>query len=231
MLFLKEFYFRITKCLNIKIDKMKKLVLFSAAAVMLLASCAGNPEGKKADTKDSVEVANTVVAGTSLTVDTVASVVVWKGTKVTGSHEGTIKIKTGAVNVDNSAITGGNFVLDMNTISSTDLTGEYKEKLDGHLKADDFFAVATNPESSFTITEVKAGATPQDAVISGNLTIKGITKNITFDAKVEEISDASVKATADFNIVREDWGVSYPGKKDDLISKEINFKVTLVAKK
>ncbi len=210
---------------------MKKIVLFSAVAAMVLASCAGNPEGKKAETTDSIEVANVINVGTALPIDTSASKVVWKGTKVTGSHEGTIAIKSGTISVDNNQITAGEFILDMNTISSTDLDGEYKEKLDGHLKADDFFSVASHPESSFVITGVKQGATANDYVISGNLTIKGITKNITFDAKVEEISEFSVTATADFNILREDWGVSYEGKKDDLISKEINFKVTIVAKK
>lgn len=210
---------------------MKKLVLFSAVAAMVLASCAGNPDGKKAETKDSVETADVVAVGDALNVDVAASVVKWKGTKVSGFHEGTVAIKSGTITVDNNAITAGNFVLDMTTISTTDLDGEYKEKLDGHLKADDFFAVESNPESTFAITEVKTGATPNDVVISGNLTIKGITKNITFDAKVEEISQTSLKATADFNIAREDWGVNYEGKKDDLISKEINFNITLVATK
>lgn len=209
---------------------MKKLVLFSAVAAMVLASCAGNPEGKKAETKDSVETV-AQVGGVAYTVDTTASKVMWKGTKVSGFHEGTVNVKSGVLNVDNGAITGGNFVLDMSTISATDLEGEYKDKLDGHLKADDFFAVATNPEASFTITGVKAGATANDVVISGNLVIKGITKNITFDAKVEEITDTTVKTSADFNILREDWSVTYEGKKDDLISKEINFRVNLVAKK
>lgn len=209
---------------------MKKLVLFAAVASLVLASCAGNPEGKKAETKDSVAVAQTVT-GTSYTVDTTQSQLVWTGTKVSGAHTGTVTIKSGALNVDNGTITGGNFVLDMNSINTTDLEGEYKDKLDGHLKADDFFAVATFPEATFEITEVKAGTTAADAVISGNLTIKGISKNITFDAKVGEVTDAVAKYSADFNIKREDWAVTYEGKKDDLISKEINFKVTIVANK
>lgn len=209
---------------------MKKLVLLSAVAGIVLASCAGNPEGKKAETKDSVATVDQV-SGVAYTVDTTASKVMWKGTKVSGFHEGTVNIKSGSLNVDNGALTGGSFVLDMNTISATDLEGEYKDKLDGHLKADDFFGVATHPEATFTITEVKAGATANDVVISGNLVIKGQTKNITFDAKVEELTDSSVKTSADFNILREDWGVSYEGKKDDLISKEINFRVSIVAKK
>lgn len=209
---------------------MKKIVLFSAAAAMVLASCAGNPEGKKAETTDSVEAVDQI-AGEAYTVDAAESSLIWTGTKVTGAHTGTVNVKSGSINVDNGAVTGGNFVLDMTSINSTDLDGEYKEKLDGHLKSDDFFAVAAHPEASFVITEVKAGATASDAVISGNLTIKGISKNITFDAKVDEATDTTVKTTSDFNIAREDWGVNYSGKEDDLISKEINFKVTIVAKK
>lgn len=210
---------------------MKKITLLSALAAIILASCAGNPDGKKAEVKDSVELTSSEVEGTTYAVDTQASKLVWNGTKVTGAHTGTVDFKSGTLNVDNGAITGGNFVLDMSTISSTDLEGEFKEKLNGHLKADDFFGVETHPEASFMITEVKPGTSENDLLISGNLVIKGISKNITFDTKISEISDASLKATADFNIVREDWGVSYAGKADDLISKEINFKISIVANK
>lgn len=211
-------------------QKMKKLILFSAAAAMIVASCVSNPEGKKAETADSVETVEQV-AGTAYTVDTAQSELVWTGAKVSGQHHGTVDIKSGQLIVDNGAITGGNFVLDMNTINTQDLEGEWKEKLDGHLKADDFFDVANHPEASFEITSVNAGATEGTVVVSGNLTIKGVSKNITFDATVAELTEQSVKATADFNIAREDWGVNYAGQQDDLISKEINFKVTLVANK
>lgn len=205
------------------------MTVVAAAAALILSACAGNPEGKKAETADAIESGEAV--GTAYQVDTTQSTVKWTGTKMTGAHEGTVNIKSGELFVDNEAITGGSFVLDMNTISSTDLDGEYKEKLDGHLKAEDFFNVAANPEASFQITEVKAGASANEVKISGNLTIKGISKNITFDAKVDELTETTVKASADFNIAREDWGVNYSGKEDDLISKEINFKIALVATK
>ncbi|MFZ4260737.1 YceI family protein [Sphingobacterium sp. HJSM2_6] len=209
---------------------MKKITLLSAIAALVLASCAGNPEGKKAETKDSVATTNEVV-GTGLTIDAASSKVVWTGTKVTGKHTGTVAVKSGSLNVDQGVLTGGNIVLDMTTIGSTDLEGDTKGKLDGHLKSEDFFAVEAFPEASFTITEVKAGATPADLVVAGNLVIKGISKNITFDAKVAESTATDFKATANFNITRADWGVNYTGKADDLISKEINFDVNLVAKK
>lgn len=208
---------------------MKKITLMAAVAASVLASCAGNPEGKKAETAEAVETTSDEVAGTVYTVDTDQSKVVWLGTKVTGSHTGTVDVKSGSLVVDNGTIVGGDFVLDLTTISSTDLEGEYKEKLDGHLKNEDFFDVANYPEASFQITEVKAGSNENELSVSGNLTIKGVTKNITFDAKVDELTETTAKLLANFNILREDWGVNYAGKQDDLISKEINFDVTIVA--
>lgn len=210
---------------------MKKLLVLPVIAAVIMSSCAGNPEGKKAEVQDSVATEQIVKVGEEYQVDAAQSKVVWTGTKVTGAHTGTIAIKSGSLHVDNGVLTGGTFSLDLNTISSTDLEGEYKDKLDGHLKSEDFFDVAQFPEATFVVTKTEAGATAQDVKVSGNLTIKGITKNISFDAKVVESNATTIKTEADFNIVRADWGVNYEGKKDDLISAEINFKVTLVANK
>ncbi|MBK1438920.1 YceI family protein [Parapedobacter sp. ISTM3] len=207
---------------------MEKVLLSLAAGACLLVSCVSNPEGKKAETTDSVE-ATVSGSGNALTVDTAASSVVWTGRKVSGQHHGTVKIKTGSLTVDGGKLVGGNFVIDLNTIDNQDLEGEYKGKLEGHLKSADFFDVENHPEATFEITGVKDGAEAGVAVISGNLTLRGVTKNITFDAHVAEASDTSLRATADFNIAREDWGVNYAGQADDLISKEINLKITLVA--
>ncbi|MFC3199444.1 YceI family protein [Parapedobacter deserti] len=207
---------------------MEKVMLSLAAGALILASCVSNPEGKKAETTDSVETAESA-AGEALTVDTSASSVVWTGRKVSGQHHGTVKIKSGTLLVDQGKLTGGNFVIDLNTIDNQDLEGEYKGKLEGHLKSDDFFDVANHPDATFEITGVKDGSEDGVVVVSGNLTLRGVTKNITFDANVEEASDTAVRATADFNIAREDWGITYSGQADDLISKEINLKVTLVA--
>lgn len=208
---------------------MKKITLLSAFAAVILASCAGNPEGKKAETNDSVELVEAAAEGTALTVDAAASEVVWTGTKVTGEHFGTVDIKSGSVVVNEGTIVGGEFIIDMSTISSTDLEGEYKEKLDGHLKSDDFFAVGSHPEAKFTITQVTPGATEGELTIAGDLEIKGTSKNVTFEATTEQPAENSLTTKANFNIARADWGVSYEGQPDDLISKEINFDITLVA--
>lgn len=208
---------------------MEKLFLTVAAGALVLSSCVSNPEGKKAETTDSVETTAAAGEGTTLAVDTEASEVVWTGRKVSGQHHGTVDIKSGSLTVNNGQITGGNFVIDLTTITDQDLEGEYKGKLEGHLKSADFFDVENHPEATFEITGVEQGAEGGLVKVSGNLTLRGISKNITFDANVQEATDTSVKATADFNIAREDWGITYSGKADDLISKEINLKVTLVA--
>ncbi len=208
---------------------MKKVCLSLAAGALILSSCVSNPEGKKAETTDSVEATSTVGAGASLAVDTAASTVVWTGRKVSGQHHGDVKISSGSLTVDGGKLTGGNFVIDLTTINTQDLSGEYKGKLDGHLKSEDFFDVANHPQATFEVTSVGEGTEPGVVTVSGNLTIRGVSKNITFDARVDEATDTSVKASADFNIAREDWGVSYAGQADDLISKEINLKITLVA--
>lgn len=208
---------------------MEKVLLSMVAGALVLASCVGNPEGKRAETSEHVAGAALSHTGNELAVDTEKSVVHWTGRKVSGEHHGDVRIKSGVLVVEAGNLVGGNFVIDLATITNHDLDGEYKGKLEGHLKSADFFDVDNHPEATFEITDVQQGAGDGTVAISGNLTIRGVTKNITFDAQVQEASDTAVKATADFNIAREDWGVNYAGQADDLISKEINFKVTLVA--
>lgn len=206
---------------------MKKIALALVAGVILASCTPKNPEGEKAQTTEGVEAG--LATGTELAINISASKIVWTGSKVTGSHTGDVTLKSGSLWVNEGKITGGNFVADLNTINDTDMEGEYKDKLDGHLKAPDFFDVANFPEATFEITSVTAGTEPGTATISGNLTMRGVTKNITFPATVTEATEASVKASADFNVLREDWGLVYTGMADDLISKEFNLKIELVA--
>ena len=72
-------------------------------------------------------------------IDTKKSNIHWIGKKVTGQHDGTIALKAGALVFKGNKLAGGNFIVDMTTINTTDLDGGMKEKLDGHLKSDDFF--------------------------------------------------------------------------------------------
>ena len=147
--------------------------------------------------------ATTPIDGEKKEVNTEASKVTWKAYKVTGSHTGTIDLISGALLFDQGKLTGGEFEVDMPTLVSTDLEGEYKGKLEGHLKSDDFFSVANHTTSKLVFTKVTA--TGKNAYeVTGNLTIKGISKPVTFD-----VSIYGSKATATMKVDRTDYDIKF----------------------
>ena len=147
-------------------------------------------------------LANTIDKETK-EVKTEESTVTWKAYKVTGSHTGTVALKSGALEFDGDQLVGGEFVVDMTTIGATDLQGEYKDKLDGHLNSDDFFATASHPTSTLVFTNVEASG-KNSYKVTGDLTIKGITKPVTFD-----VSIYGSKATATMKVDRSKYDVRY----------------------
>ena len=166
------------------------------------------------------------------TVDAAKSTITWIGKKVTGSHNGTISLKSGSLNVNGKSVTGGTFVIDMTTIKDADGS----EKLEGHLKADDFFGASKFPTSTFVITKVAgAGA---NVTVSGNLTIKGITKPLSFPATVAVNADGTVTALSGKILVdRTKYDIKYGSKSifdslgDKAIDDDFEIAVKLVAKK
>ena len=152
------------------------------------------------------------------------SKVIWKGYKVTGSHQGTIALQSGNLTFEANKLVGGEFVIDMTTITNTDLEGDYKGKLEGHLKSDDFFGVATFPTASLVFKEVKSTGKNSYAV-KGDLTIKGIKNPISID-----ISIYGSKATASVKIDRTKFDVRYGSTSffDNLKDKAIYDEFDLV---
>ena len=160
-----------------------------------------------------LSVALTLVFGVSAFASTIEddrkevnaekSTVTWKAYKVTGSHTGTVALQSGALDFDGDKLTGGEFTVDMTTIGATDLQGEYKDKLDGHLKSADFFGVETHTTSKLVFTSVEASG-KNSYKVTGDLTIKGITKSITFDVSVY-----GSKATATLKVDRAEYDVRY----------------------
>jgi polyisoprenoid-binding protein YceI len=147
--------------------------------------------------------------------DVKESKVGWLAKKVTGQHNGYVSLKDGSLQVEKGKITGGEFTLDMMTISCEDLTGEGNAKLVGHLKSDDFFSVEKNPTAKFVIKKVTStGKKGNDETynISGDLTIKGITNPVTFDAKTTG-SGKKITAMAKFTFDRTLWKIEYRSGK------------------
>ncbi|WP_422350527.1 YceI family protein [Flagellimonas sp.] len=188
---------------------MKKTILSLALTTVFGLTAFANPiDGEKKEIKTS------------------ESKIVWKAYKVGGGHEGTIGLKSGALEFDGDQLVGGEFVVDMTTITNTDMTGEYKGKLEGHLKSDDFFSTASNPTASLVFTKVEQNEGGLYDV-TGNLTIKGITKSIRFDLSID-----GNKATANLKVDRTKYDVKYGSSiigtaKDKLIYDEFDLVVDL----
>lgn len=170
-----------------------------------------------------------------LNADVLETEITWKGYKVTGSHTGTVDLKEGNLEFTDGALSGGSFSIDMATLGSMDLEGEWKGKLDGHLKSEDFFNVEKYPTADFVITKVAPKGTPGDYKIYGDLTIKETTEPIIFYANVKEEGDKKI-ATASIKVDRSLYNVKYgsgsffSGLGDKTIYDEFDLDVKLVVK-
>jgi len=200
----------------------KSIATLSLAA--LISSC-GNP----ADTTTDAEVSEPVEKKTVTAADgvkyvfTADSKIGFTGSKVTGSHDGGFNTFTGHFTIADGAPVGNDHkvTIDMNSTWSDD------DKLTEHLKSDHFFDVENHPESTFDVTGVEK---QEDGTyhIAGNFSLHGVEKNIKIPASVSKDGD-TVKISSEFDINRKDFGITYPGKQDDLIRDEVIIRLDLTA--
>lgn len=145
-------------------------------------------------------------------INTNATTIGWVGKKITGQHNGTVKVAGGTLEVSDGKITGGEFTIDMNSIVCEDIKDpDTNAKLIRHLKSDDFFSVDKYPTAIFKIKNANPGAVKdgkQQYRIAGNLTIKGITKHVEFDAETHAEGNKII-ATAAFRIDRSKWDIKF----------------------
>lgn len=160
----------------------------------------------------------------------------WWGYKVVkteaSSHDGNLKLKEGQIQLKNNKIVGGVFVMDMQSISVTDLEGDAKIGLENHLKNGDFFEVEKYPTAKFQITSVSKGNKKGfNSIIKGKLTVKSKTANISFPANVL-VDKSGVSISSDkFSFDRQVFGISYKAAMQDvLIKDEIDLVVKIIAK-
>ena len=135
-----------------------------------------------------------------------SSSIKWTGKKVLGKHHGTINLKEGHFDKEGDTLIGGHFVMDMPTITVTDLEGEQKANLEGHLKNDDFFGVDKHPTAVLNMSEVNR--INKGYTMTGDLTIKNHTEPLTFDLEV--VGDT---ATTKLVIDRSKFNVRYGSGK------------------
>ncbi|RDC64829.1 YceI family protein [Adhaeribacter pallidiroseus] len=215
---------------------MKKFFLSAAVVASLLVANTSSAQTLASATK----IKKVATAATAYKVETSQSNLEWNGKKVTGEHTGNIAISKGDILVNGNKIVGGNVLIDMNSITNKDLTDDsYKQKLLGHLKSDDFFSAEKHPTGTFKITSLSpikgAQAGAANYTVKGDLTLKGITKPISFPATVS-VKDGVASANGTATLDRTQWDIKYNSKSffpniaDKAIYDDFTVKFNLVAK-
>lgn len=221
---------------------MKKLTIAATLifSCFLWNSCADGPKGDEAKVTD--EQAPAAASGSSYTADAATSYVRFTGNGVGKAHPGRFKLSDGTLAVENGVVTGGQFTINMNSLDMEEEGEAIDNKLQPHLLSKDFFDAATYGTAKFEITGV-APYKPDDNntsvveganyTVSGNLTLKDVTKNVSFPAKID-VTENSADAKANFDIDRTQWNIVYGNDKklgDKFISETVNVEVMLKANK
>lgn len=219
-------------------NKLIKITCLIAAAFLI--ACSSGDQQNESNANGSTESAteeSSIVNG-NYTVDLDQSTINWVGKKTIGNkHVGTIDLSEGSLTVSEGSISGGTFIIDMNSITNTDgMPDEDRAKLEGHLKSPDFFDVAAHPSATFSITSVSE-LTEGDGThqVTGELTLKGISNSISFPANIE-FNNNSLSASATMSFDRSKFEVRFGSTKfftdlvkDAVISDMIDLKIDLAA--
>ncbi|MDF2692365.1 MAG: Rhodanese-like domain protein [Labilithrix sp.] len=211
-----------------RLGRTSVLAGIAGLALVVLAGCEDPAKNAtKAVTTEAASATPKAAAPTTGTVtygfDQSSSKVEWTGSKVTGKHEGGFKTFSGTVSFVDNAPEKSSVTVDIDT----DSLFSDSDKLVGHLKSDDFFAVAKFPKATFASTAVKAGGEKGAShTVTGNLTLHGVTKSITFPATIKT-NPSGVDVDAEFAINRKDFGLVYAGKPDDLIRDDVVIKLAI----
>ncbi|RTY88986.1 YceI family protein [Flavobacterium sp. RSP15] len=172
-----------------------------------------------------VVVLSTVsVSAQTKKVDAAKSTINWTGKKVTGQHEGTVNLKDGTLVFKGTKLVGGTFNVDMTSLVATDLkAGQGKEKLEGHLKSEDFFGIEKFATATLVFKKLVTKA-PNVYTVTGDLTIKGITKPVIFD-----LTTTANTASSTVKIDRTKYDIKYGSGSffDNLGDKAISDEFTL----
>jgi polyisoprenoid-binding protein YceI len=198
-------------------------------ALAASAGCNNNPtkDKAKAEVAEAVQTAAAPATGATYTFSQDGSKLEFVGAKVTNKHDGGFKTFRGTIRVPDGKIESSSVEVEIETDSIFTDT----EKLTGHLKSADFFDTQKFPKARFTSTGIKpGGAANATHTVTGNLELHGVTKSISFPAKIQ-LSDGSATVETEFGINRKDFGILYTGKADDLIKDDVLIKLNIHAKK
>lgn len=215
--------------------------LVAISLIAVITSCGGGePKGDNATIQEKQDASE--VQGAQFAVDTTASRVRFTGYGVGKNHPGKFKVSSGTVAVANDKVTGGSFTINIKSMDLEQKGGVFDSKLRPHLMSGDFFDAEKFGTAKFDITGVQPySATGSDTsvvsganfTVSGNLTLKDVTKNISFPAKID-LDGNTLKAKSNFVIDRTQWQMRYGNDKtlgDKFIDEKVNIELDLEAKK
>ncbi len=209
-------------------------------SLLAFAACSDAPKGDKAVITEEQQAAQS--KGETFVVDKAASVIRFTGHGVGKNHPGKFRLSEGSVAVTNNQITGGKFLIDINSMELEQKGEMYQGKLQTHLMSGDFFDAKKFGTAQFEITKIEPyrGDGKDTSIVeganfsvSGNFTLKDVTKNITFPAKIE-LDGNRLKARANFDIDRRQWQMNYGNDKtlgDQFISETVNIELDVEAQK
>lgn len=215
-----------------------KNIIISIVVIALVVFAGFKLFGSKGATSSpvatSTPVEQTTVVKDMYIVDLATSTIGWKGSFVSGakSHTGTISLKSGEGKFENAMITSGVFVIDMASLKDS----EGSEKLEEHLKSDDFFNVAMYPEAKFELVSIVPAKTQDTFTATGKLTIRDVTKDFSFPVVLTVENPNMIRAVGKITFNRADFNVKYgsssffKGLGDKVISDKIELTLNLLTK-
>ena len=219
---------------------LRRINGLAVVGLLAFASCDNAPKGDQATITDEQQAAD--AAGQTFTVDTADSKIRFVGHGVGKNHPGNFRLSSGTVSINNDQITGGEFVINIQSMEVEEQGEMFQNKLKPHLLSGDFFDAEKFGTAKFVIT----GVTPYEAgsgdtsivdganfTVSGNFTLKDVTRNVSFPARID-LDGETLKAEANFDIDRTQWQMNYGNDKtlgDQFISETVNIELDLRARK
>jgi polyisoprenoid-binding protein YceI len=204
---------------------MRLGVFFMILSGLVLVAACGNPATNKSQavTGEAAKTTSTPATGGQTYLITPAnSKIEFIGSKVTGSHHGSFQKFAGEMHYTGDPTTSHvTITMDASSITADD------PKLTEHLKTADFFDVAKFPEAKFESVSIKPGGDKGAShTVTGNLTLHGVTKAVTFPATISATPDA-ITVNSEFAINRKDFNINYAGAADNLIRDDVVLKLTI----
>ncbi len=210
----------------------KRHFLLASIILLFMVGC-----GKKSDMKDA-KVSTTSQLNLeegSYNIIREKSELKWTGKELTSkTHTGILFLKEGRINIDSNGMIEGKVVIDMTSINVTDLQGEWKDKLEGHLKSPDFFGVDNFPTAFITFQSTIKPNKENKINLDGELTIKDITHPLSFTVDLMH-TEPFLKAQAILSFDRSKYDVRFRSGKffenlgDKLILDDINIDIILAS--